>query len=114
MGKVGISITILWISLFILLLVLKWDDALKLSLNEWGDFLAGATAPIAFLWLIIGYWLQRNELSMNTKALQTQQEELAKQVEGLLKQNDILKETTKFTKNLADAIEHQTKMLALK
>ena len=41
--------------------------------NEFGDFLAGAFAPLAFLWLVLGYY-------QNSQALLAQQEELKNQV----------------------------------
>ena len=50
------------------------------KLNEWGDFFAGVTAPIAFLWLILGYRQQGDELRQNTLALKMQEEELHNQV----------------------------------
>ncbi|MBJ6945649.1 hypothetical protein JG629_18665, partial [Vibrio cholerae] len=53
-----------------------------------GDFLAGATAPIAFLWLIIGYVLQRRELALNTEALKLQRIELERQAKELAKQSE--------------------------
>jgi hypothetical protein len=44
-----------------------------LPLNAWGDFVAGATAPLAFFWLVLGY-LQ------NTKALREQERALQRQL----------------------------------
>lgn len=52
-------------------------------LNEVGDFLAGAFAPLAFLWLVIGYWMQSEELNL-------QRQELKENTEALEKQADIL------------------------
>ena len=53
-----------------------------------GDFLAGFFSPLAFLWLVIGYFMQNKELSMNReelkisrKALEAQTIELANSVE---------------------------------
>ena len=69
-----------------------------MSLNELGGFLSGATAPIAFLWLIIGYTLQRKELKANTTALNIQQKEMEKQATELAKQTEHLRETAKATK----------------
>ena len=51
-----------------------------MSLNEWGDFFAGASAPLALLWLMIGYFQHGEELRLNTEALRTQQMELKQQV----------------------------------
>ena len=53
-----------------------------MTLNEWGDFLAGVSAPLALLWLVIGYFQHGQELQLNTAALRTQQEELHLQVEA--------------------------------
>lgn len=50
--------------------------------NEWGDFLAGFIAPLALLWLVVGYFQQGEELRLNTEALKAQQEELRQQVEA--------------------------------
>ena len=38
---------------------LKSSAAEAMSLNEWGDFLAGVSAPLALLWLVIGYFPAR-------------------------------------------------------
>jgi hypothetical protein len=39
------------------------------SANELGDFLAGAFAPVAFLWLVMAVFLQRSELGLQRKEL---------------------------------------------
>ncbi|EOV6284670.1 hypothetical protein ACOQ0N_004605 [Vibrio parahaemolyticus] len=90
MEKIGIAITILWTTLVSLLVYFKWSDATVMSLNEWGDFLAGVTAPIAFLWLIIGYMLQRKELNLNTSALTASRDEIERQANELIKQTEYL------------------------
>jgi hypothetical protein len=40
--------------------------------EELGSFMEGAFAPLAFLWLVIGYFLQQQELIQNTQALRAQ------------------------------------------
>ncbi len=47
----------------------------SMPLNEQGDFLAGFFAPLAFFWLIIGYFMQGYEISL-------QREEMTKQVDA--------------------------------
>lgn len=37
-----------------------------------GDFLSGAFAPLAFLWLVLGLFIQQGELSANNGAIQRQ------------------------------------------
>ena len=57
-------------------LVLTSGDTADMSPNEWGDFFAGVSAPIALLWLVIGYFQHGEELKLNTEALTLQQKEL--------------------------------------
>ena len=54
-------------------------ENLATPLNELGDFLAGVTAPLAFGWLVLGYFQHGQELRQNTEALKAQQEELNRQ-----------------------------------
>lgn len=77
---VGLLITTLWLGAFAAVLISNWSSASKLSLNEWGDFLAGITAPLALIWIVIGYFLQGEELRLNTRALEAQHDELKRQV----------------------------------
>jgi len=58
----------------------------SLELNAWGDSLAGVFAPLAFLWLVVGYAQQGDELRQNTEALKAQQDELTQQVVQLNRQ----------------------------
>ena len=46
-----------------------------------GNFLEGAFAPLAFLWLVIGYFLQQKELEQNTQALREQAIEISRSAE---------------------------------
>jgi len=78
--KIGIFTTISWVLLMLVVVCLKWNSTSNMGLNEWGDFLAGLSAPLALLWLVIGYFQQAEELRLNTAALKAQQSELARQV----------------------------------
>lgn len=51
------------------------------SWNELGDFLAGSFSPLAFLWLVLGYLQQQEELQQNTEALRLQAAELKNSVD---------------------------------
>ena len=77
----GILISVIWVAAFSCIVYFNLDDARSMTLNEWGDFLAGGSAPLALLWLVIGYFQHGKELRLNTSALETQQEELRHQVE---------------------------------
>ena len=74
--KLGIALTVGWVLVFSVVICFHVSDAAAMTLNEWGDFLAGASAPLALLWLVIGYFQHGRELHLNTRALETQQEEL--------------------------------------
>ena len=52
-----------------------------MTLNEWGDFLAGVTAPLALGWIVIGYFQYGQEIRVNTTALEWQKAELRRQAE---------------------------------
>lgn len=60
-----------------------------------GDFLAGIFAPLAFFWLVIGYFQQSHELAQNSAALRVQADELRNQVSE--------------SQRLVDAAQNQTK-----
>ena len=77
----GLGITAIWALALGTVIYFKYADADVMSLNEWGDFLAGTSAPLALLWLVIGYFQHGAELKLNTKALKMQEEELRRQVE---------------------------------
>ena len=76
----GIAISVAWVSGFSILLYCKRGTLAALELNQWGDFFAGAVAPLAFLWLVLGYIQQGEELRLNTEALKAQHDELKRQV----------------------------------
>lgn len=104
MSYFGILATLVWLSLFGALLCFKWDEAVVMPLNAWGDLFAGVMAPVAFLWLILGYHLQRKELQQNTAALKEQARELQEQKRELQEQNENMVKNYNATKELADAV----------
>ncbi len=80
--KLGVAGTGVWL---LLAGGLAWSQHgvwYQMTLNEWGDFFAGVVAPVAFLWLILGYLQQGEEVRSNTETLQLQQKALQEQVEG--------------------------------
>jgi hypothetical protein len=58
----GFVVTGIYLALIGCFAYLRWHEVLKLSPNAMGDALAGAFAPLAFLWLVIGYFQQGREL----------------------------------------------------
>lgn len=97
------------------------NGALPVNLNEFGDFVAGAFAPLAFFWLVRGFYQQGKGLEQNSKALKLQAIELKKTTEALnlqvremkqaLIQQTVLAETTKQDLDLSEKIfEYQTQI----
>ena len=58
----------------------------KLKLNEWGDFLAGFVAPLAFIWIGFGIYYQKKEFSNIVKSLKLQQDEFKESVDVMKEQ----------------------------
>ena len=69
-----------WLGLKLAMLP-NFERLLNIEANILGDFLAGAFGPPAFLWLVLGFFLQRRELQQSTEALRLQAEELRASVE---------------------------------
>lgn len=80
-SKLGLWATAVWIMGAVALLLLRQEATLKMTPNEWGDFFSGLFAPLAFLWLILGYMQQGEELRLSTEALRLQAVELKNSVE---------------------------------
>ena len=72
--RVGLALTALWLGVGMLYIAtsLGWTGFLRLPLGDLGDFLGGAFAPLAFLWLVLGLFIQQRELAANNFAIQRQ------------------------------------------
>ena len=72
----GLTITVVWIStgLFYLVSVVGLNSFVSLPTADIGSFLEGAFAPLAFLWLVIGHFMQQKEITANTKAIGIQEQ----------------------------------------
>jgi hypothetical protein len=76
----AVFLTTFWLGsgLFYLTVYIGWSEFFNQPLEALGSFLEGAFAPLAFLWLVVGYFLQQKELSKNTEAIQKQHTEMQK------------------------------------
>lgn len=91
---IGISITVVWFLVIGVFCVQNNFVFTNRELNSLGDFLAGIFAPVAFLWLILGYLQQGKQLDQNTKALEQQEKALQLQINEM-------KESVKQQKEIA-------------
>ena len=81
--QVGLWLTALWLGAGVLYVAtsLGWTALVRLPLGDLGDFLDGAFAPLAFLWLVLGLFLQQRELAANNLAIQRQFEVMQRTAE---------------------------------
>lgn len=80
LGWLGGILTAVYFSCLLLLIWGRLPNLLTMDLNSIGDFLAGAFGPIAFLWLVLGFFQQGKELQLSSEALQLQAKELKESV----------------------------------
>ncbi len=73
----GVGATIVYLMLALAYVLAQgFEDFIALPADNLGSFLEGAFAPLAFLWLVIGYFLQQRELHEASRALRAQHEEI--------------------------------------
>lgn len=72
----GLTLTVIWISagLVYLLNVVGIVNFVYLPTADIGSFLEGAFAPLAFLWLVVGHFMQQKEITANTQAIKIQEQ----------------------------------------
>ena len=80
----GVALTFVWVAVGAIYVGqgLGWSRFFEQPLGEMGDFLDGAFAPLAFLWLVLGLFIQQRELSANNRAIQRQHEIMLRTAES--------------------------------
>ena len=91
----GLGLTLAWLALgsFYVAQDVGWGEFVRMPAAELGSFFEGAFAPLAFLWLVIGYFLQKKELEQNTLALRAQAEEIQRTAEQAVIQSQKMAES---------------------
>jgi hypothetical protein len=89
----GLSLTITWLVLLSLYVAntVGWSNIGNEPIQTLGNFLEGAFAPLAFLWLVIGYFLQKKELMQNTDAIKMQYVEIQKSADQAVIQSEAIR-----------------------
>lgn len=77
----GLVLTIVWLLVLLVYWLSNRPAFWELKPNEMGDFFAGAFAPLAFLWLVLGFFQQGKELRHSGEALWLQGRELQHSVD---------------------------------
>lgn len=81
----GLSLTFLWFC-FLLIYIARnvgWGSFLDLPIEEMGTFLEGAFAFLAFLWLVIGLFIQQSVLAENNEELRRNNLNSEKQTQAI-------------------------------
>jgi hypothetical protein len=103
----GLFATVAWLAIAAFILLLDPEAVSKMNPNDWGSFLSGSFAPLAFLWLVLGYLQQGEELKLSTQALQLQAEELKNSVE---QQRKLVEVTRLQVASEREALEYERKL----
>lgn len=78
---IGLVLTALYVAGLVVYLVVQGQNPADLALNELGDFLGGVSSPLAFLWLVLGFFQQSREIRLSGKALTLQAREMRRSVD---------------------------------
>ncbi|WP_134494969.1 hypothetical protein [Microvirga pakistanensis] len=79
-GVIGTSVWLIGSAAFAWL---RWEELSEAKIDALGDSLSGWIAPLAFLWIIIATWLQRQELQLQRLELEQTRIVLAEQQKEL-------------------------------
>ena len=78
---IGMGLTAVYVLGLVAYLALQGQNPADLRLNELGDFLGGVSSPLAFLWLVLGFFQQSREIRLSNKALHLQAQEMRRSVD---------------------------------
>jgi len=78
-----------------------------LTLNELGDFFAGAFGPLAIFWVVLGFFQQGKELRNSVETLKLQAKELANSVEQQRELVSVSRDAISFEKTEKLAAEEK-------
>ena len=81
LARPGALATATYLAALTIYALLEREAVLAMKPDEFADFLAGCFAPLAFLWLVLGFFQQGDELRNSVAALKLQGEELRNSVE---------------------------------
>lgn len=76
--RLGLGLTVFWVllQLYYIVRVVGFESFVEEGPPSVGGFLEGAFAPLAFLWLVIGFFLQREELQRSSRSIDMQYQEM--------------------------------------
>ena len=115
----GVGITVTWLVVLSLYIAhsVGWSNIGNQSIEIVGTFLEGAFAPLAFLWLVIGYFLQKKELMQNTDAIKMQYIEIQKSADQAVIQSEAIRASEMHAHKqsflqIAESVKQQLRAIA--
>ncbi|NCP23472.1 MAG: hypothetical protein GW854_04905 [Erythrobacter sp.] len=78
---IGLWLSAIYVVGLVIYLAVQGQNPADLRLNELGDFLGGVSSPLAFLWLVLGFFQQSREIRLSNKALHLQAREMRRSVD---------------------------------
>ena len=78
---IGLWLSAIYVVGLVIYLAVQGQNPADLRLNELGDFLGGVSSPLAFLWLVLGFFQQSREIRLSNKALHLQAKEMRRSVD---------------------------------
>jgi|TARA_R100000049_G_C1950760_1_gene98377 hypothetical protein len=81
MPILGLWLSAVYVAGLVLYLIVQGQNPADLRLNELGDFLGGVSSPLAFLWLVLGFFQQSREIRLSNQALHLQAREMRRSVD---------------------------------
>ena len=103
----GLVVTFFWISggIGYVATAMRANPDQSLSLDIVGSFLEGAFAPLAFLWLVLGLFIQQRELARHADELRRSSEQTEKQTQAIAATEMNARQETFF--KIAENVKHQ-------
>ena len=103
----GLVVTLFWIGggIWYVTLAMQQNPGQSLSLDIVGSFLEGAFAPLAFLWLVLGLFIQQRELARHADELRRSSEQSEKQTLAIAATEMNARQETFF--KIAENVKHQ-------
>ena len=105
----GVIVTVFWIGGGVVYVTTQTTGGTP-TMSDVGNFLEGAFAPLAFLWLVLGLFIQQRELTNNTEALRHTSIQSEKQTHAIAATEMNARRETFF--QIANAVRRQLGSIA--
>ena len=100
--KAGWIFSIGWVLMVLTVVYIRRGDIPGMGLNAWGDFLAGIAAPLALLWVVVGYYQQGEELRLSRAETTRLADSSVEQTKALARQAEAVEKSVQMTKELEE------------